>query len=699
MRLECDLCEFVIDGTDLLIQHDGAELMTLPLVPKAEGETFKAGKWRKAEEDHYQMEVSGLGSVHLAIRQGHVCYWVQTERKHFAELRYFPNSRPTQTHWHTFLSDELDRQWTMDENANVPLCNSFMLGHPDGPDGNGMTDPGDNPPTWIWNVPPRAFAVETPGTSSGRWMGFSLPGPISVGITRLTMERGLFNLRFQELRPTAKEWGPPRVYFIPGLGEAYDTLDEHVVISEACDLMVKHDGPHPEWWSYPSFKAADEIWRLNGHKWILDDGGDNFTTFLTTENWLRWIDQVADYAGLQGGMNLQLDQLFFRGYGAMETISTLGGTEGLRQTIDQLRQRNMRVGLYVHLYQLNSEATDFPGKHPETVCKPKDTSTVLSSGVPVGKNELVYADWTHPLARQAILDLVEWLISDKPGCLNADILLINNNLCIDPRLYTFHDPDWGTGDLMQMKATKAVYEHAKKIKPDVLVRRQSPGDPYMQPYYDIANMCEEWNGHTRAWYRRAHIGTRVLQDCLLHVDAWWVTLTKLTEYYFALAVICPPEIESVEHAIHPYCYHRDMREKDYHRIRGGVQTYLNAPCHRSDQCRLNYREPNDLEVWRKRTQGPLAGWYAAIALHKRAFVTYSQTEARICASQERRVTVPLPPGAKLKLVQAKPHDGQPFDYKYELTQQLGQPAIRLWVPDSGGQVMYISVHYDLESHS
>ena len=111
---------------------------------------------------------------------------------------------------------------------------------------------------------------------------------------------------------------------------------------------------------------------------------------------------------------------------------------------------------------------------------------------------------------------------------------------INPARFEFHDPDWGTGDLMQMKATKLVYEHVKRIKPHAMVRRQSPGDSYMQPYYDMANMCEEWNGHTRAWYRRAHIGTRVLQDCILHLDAWFVTLTKLTEYYFAMAAIWAP---------------------------------------------------------------------------------------------------------------------------------------------------------------
>ena len=690
MQIISNGCQFNLNGTILEVTKDDQELMKLPLIPYVDGETFQAGSWEKAGTDHYRMQLTGLGSVHLALREGYVCYWIETERKHFSRLTYFPNSQPTSTRWHTFLSDEFDRTWTMDENANVPLSSSYFDMSVDKEDGFGMTDPGDKPPTWIWNIPPRAFAIEAPNG----WMGFSIPGPLSVAVTRMTMHHGRFNLIFEELRPTAKEWGPPRVYLIPGLTDPYDALDRHRMISDACGLTRKDKGEHPEWWSYPSFKAADEVFRLN-QGWNFNDDEGNFTSYLTTGNWLRWIDHVAEYSGLKGRMNLQIDQVYFHGYGSKEAVSTLGGTEGFRKTIDELRERGMHTGCYIHLYQLDPSATDFPGQHPEAICTPKDSSTTFQSGVPLGKESLVYADWTHPLAREYILSMVEWILSDKPGCLNADWLLINNNMCIDPRKYNFYDPDWGTGDLMQMKATKMVYEYAKKIKPDCYVRRQSPGDPFMQPYCDEANLCEEWNGNTKAWYKRTNIATRVLDQCILHTDAWFVTLTKLTEYYFALATICPPEIASVRHAIHPYMIYRDMRQKDYRRIRAGVQTYMNAPVLRSDICRVNYREPDDLEIWRKHSTGPLSGWYAAIALNKRAFVTYSGTEARIAASQDRRVIVPLPPNARLSAVEAVPHEGNPVEYPFEHTELDGKPAIRFWVPDAGKEVMYIRLGYEL----
>jgi len=688
--------KFEIDGAGLSVTRDGKPVMALPMLPKAEGESFKAGEWAKAGEEHYRMAVDGLGGVNLAVRDGYVCYWVDTQTKHFAKLTYFPDSRPTNTGWHTFVSDELDRYWNLDEIGDVPVASAYMEhgGHPDGMDGAGMTDPGDRAMLWIWNTPPRAAAIETPDG----WLGLSVPGPISVGITRFKMSRGVFNLSFEELRPTAKEWGPPRVYLVPGLADPYDTLDHHRIISKACGLMRSQRDEYPGWWANPIFKCADEVWRLNEKKWVLHDDAGNYTTYLTTENWTRWIDRVEKYSGVEGKFNLMIDQLFYHGYGDRQVLSTLGGTEGFRRTIDQFRERGLRVGVYIHPYFLDPAYSDFPSKHPEAICKPKDPSVKQHHGAPIGgSQEMANVDWTHPLGRQYMLDYVEWLLGDKPGCLNADWLLINNTIGPDPRHFDFHDPDWGIGDLMTMKSTKLIYEHAKKIKPDCYVRRQSPGDPYMQPYCDQAALCEEWNGQTTAWYRRAHIATRVLENVILHTDAWFVTLTKLAEYYFGLSAVCQPEIESVDHAIHPYLLWREMRPKDYKRIKAGVQTYLHAPIRPEDQCRVNWKGFDEQpEIWRKHSAGPLAGWYAAIAPHKRCLITYGENEARLTSSQERLVTVPLPPGSTLKAVEAVPHEGDPYEYPYEKVSSPNGAAVRLWVLDSAEEVMYIRLVYSLK---
>lgn len=65
-----------------------------------------------------------------------------------------------------------------------------------------------------------------------------------------------------------------------------------------------------------------------------------------------------------------------------------------------------------------------------------------------------------------MLQWVEYLISDRPGSLNCDILRSNHWRSPDPRQYEFHDPDWGIiGDRMTMKVQAALYQRAKDLKP------------------------------------------------------------------------------------------------------------------------------------------------------------------------------------------------------------------------------------------
>ena len=58
--------------------------------------------------------------------------------------------------------------------------------------------------------------------------------------------------------------------------------------------------------------------------------------------------------------------------------------------------------------------------------------------------------------------------------------------------------------------------------------------------------------------------------------------------------------------------------------------------------------------------------------------------------------VRLSPGARISCVQAVQHqDDRPADYAYETVELNGEPALQLWVPDSGNEIMYVSVQYEL----
>ncbi len=682
--------DYSVVGRELLVKRHGSVLARFVLTPTADGEAASIAQWRQEDHQHFCADLQPEGKIHLAVRNGYVCYWMETSREQFETLTYFPDSHATGLDWHTYLSDEHDRRWDINVDTEVALSSSYPHMNVDGEDGAGMTDPGDKPPTWIWNLPVHACSFLT---AEGDWLGLSVPGALPVGVMRLNMHRQRFSMTFQILRPACEEGHMPEVYFIPGLRDPYDCLDSHRAISEAKGLTIEKSPDHPKWWSHPTFKCWDEVVRLQGGAFKYDDQG-NPSTVMRREQMLEWIEKVEQSCGLQGRLNIVFDQYWSYRYGSREVIKELGGVAGFRGFIDSLRERGIHTGLYLHAFMVDT-SVPFYQEHPEAFCKCKDPDFKLRHGVQVGADSaLAYVDWTHPLGRQYMLDTVQYMLSDGAGCLNADWLLLHNTLAPDPRLYEFHDPDWGIGDLLQYKVLRELYQQAKRVKPDALVRRQSPAEPCFQPFYDNANLCEHWTPTMLPSYRRGRIATRLLHDVIFTTDAWFVTLTKAYEYYMNMCVWNVPEIESVEHAIHPYMYWRPLQERDFRRRRAGLQVYMNAPVNVTDRCWMDLAGERPIG-WRIYTHGPLKGFYAALILSPRAFVTYSTTQALAAATEERLAEIPLPPGVDLVGVERVLHDGNVERHDYELYKRGHGPAIRMRIPDSAGDVSHVRIRYTL----
>jgi hypothetical protein len=487
----------------------------------------------------------------------------------------------------------------------------------------------------------------------------------------------------------------PHVYFAPGIPDPYDVVDVHREISDSLGLTVEKSPRHPAWWSQPHYKLWDELARHQDLRTFTFDEDGRPHTVLTTGNVTRWLDRVREHTRIHD-LNLFFDQVYFHKYGEMRVIDELGGNEGFRALIDRLRGEGTRVALYLHLYCV-SEDLDFVRENPDAVAKHKtDPDYSHDHGVSVGKAGLQLLDWTHPEGRRFMRRWVEFILSDKPGCLNADWLALNNNVGVDPRHFDFHDPDWGIGDLQQKKVTELIYGWAKEIKPDCMVRRQSPMDAYMQPFCDRANMCEHWNGRMDEVYARGRIATRMLRDVIFEADAWFLTITKGYDYYHGFSAWTAPETESVDHTIHPYCTYRELADKDQRRRRAGMLAYMNAPANRTDLCRCEWDPATKQAVqWRKRTHGKLSGFYAGLALSKRCLVTYSESKAVIGSSESRMARVPLPPGATVTGVEQLLHDGTTRPLDSAAVSTPDGPGLELHVEDAAGEVMHTVIHYSL----
>lgn len=385
---------FGVSGDYLRIGKDGIALVELCVAPVIEGKAMKLSDWSEIAPNHLAAQVEGReATVHLEVDHGHVCFHMETALDRFERLHYFTEGRINGAGWQTYLSDVNDCFRSYDVDAEVPISSCFNGLTPDEADGEGMTDPGDVPPTWIWNVPIRVLSLHT----ECGWLGLSLPGPLPVGVTRLAMKDRRFSMGFEELRPACEEAAMPRVYFLTGLAGAYDALEVHRDLSMALGWMVRRDAAQPAWWAKPTFKPAMDL-----------------------------------FAGKQG----------------------------------------VRV-----LYK---------SEQGEWACTSRSTGNI-------------------------------------------------------------------------------------------------------------------------------------------------------------------PEYGGLDKVIHPYTTHwRDLPEKDRRRRTAGIQVYLNAPMNRTDVCRVTWEHGRMKEVWRRRSQGRLKGFYAALAISPRCFVTYSERCARIGSSESHHACIPIPPGSRDK---------------------------------------------------
>ncbi|MFH0962756.1 MAG: hypothetical protein V2A58_01945 [Planctomycetota bacterium] len=681
-----------ISGTHYQVARDrlrviqyGDTVLDVCLSPVLDGKLAKITSWEKTGPRSLRASLGSFGKAFLGEKFDRLAFWIETPAKEFQDVTYLSDGITSGDRWRTFVSDDHDRLWEKKLDRFIPISSAYAVtASPDGTSGGGMTDPDDIPVHWIWNVHVRTLALG----GKARWLGLSIPGPWGIGVTRLVMQRERFSLRFEFLRASCTDGRMPVVYFCPDLADPLDVLDEHRTLSEKLELVNLAHKSIPEWWTNPVQGFGDEWYRHHHEKLITKEKG-NILDYLP-----KWINKTRETTGIHD-LNTNLEQGCFRLYGDYRPAENMGPEADMRAKVDAWRADGIRAGFYIHPFIVNTKVPFFK-EHPEAFCKPKDPNFLMDYACEEWDTNPKFApvDWTHPLGRKFILDWVRYILSEEPGCMNFDVLRSNHWRSPDPRVYDFHDADWGVGDMMTFKVQKLLYETAKSIKPDCMVTKIACIDPYMQPTFDAMQSSEDWTHNMQHWYRRTQLATRLLRNTLIYTDPWFVTRTKWSEYYMSYLACNMPECQAATHTTH--CYYpswRPLAEKHYRRRKAGYHLYLNGRPLPSDESRLTWTY-DSFEAYRRRTEGKLAGWFATLALGTKCLASYNESQALVAASEARTDWIPLPPAAKLEKVTRVLQSGKDEDYEYLFDAERN--AVRLRIEDAAGDVLYYRIRYRVE---
>ena len=117
---------FEFDRTELRLLKDSQVEATLPLAPLLNSRPTSLGKWREVGAEHYQATVKGLGTAHIALRECQVAFWIETKKKQFDCLTYFPETTWQGDRWQSYVSDEWDRLWEKERDQEIGVSTAYM---------------------------------------------------------------------------------------------------------------------------------------------------------------------------------------------------------------------------------------------------------------------------------------------------------------------------------------------------------------------------------------------------------------------------------------------------------------------------------------------------------------------------------------------------------------------------------------------
>ena len=441
---------------------------------------------------------------------------------------------------------------------------------------------------------------------------------------------------------------------LPGGGQGAELMlylepDRDSVINTYCDYIfeigaAKTPVQWEDWWGGPLYcSIGDQVYEnMLQTSFPKEPGVEN----TCNESFMNEIFGIMDEKEIEHTM-VVLDA------GWMKNMAMFDVNEkrfpDMRRFSREQHEKGRRVILWIApfhtTYHMTGDCEYIFKNHPDWMVKTRSGET------------RPYLDYTHPEVREFMRQRMHYMLSNAEGCLDCDGLKVDFYYqMFDPGGFNFHDPSYGTGELLQYKAFKHLYDCAKEAKPDCFVECSS-ANPLFNDIQDACRLNDDLSNSKAVYEKRCW--TTIQSRCNVpDTDDWWSYMDYFVNLTIEKCVFGIPALYAVKYrgvqgqlisgwesaalGGNPV----NIPEEDYRRVSAISKVYSNCPVN------LNQRREIDLKkrkFARYHTTGPIAGFPAAATLcdDKVLFTCNAEKTMMACAIEPVTARLPIPQGLRI----------------------------------------------------
>ncbi|OGS20361.1 MAG: hypothetical protein A3J83_07515 [Elusimicrobia bacterium RIFOXYA2_FULL_40_6] len=320
-----------------------------------------------------------------------------------------------------------------------------------------------------------------------------------------------------------------------------------------------------------------------------------------------------------------------------------------KKTIDDMHSQGIKVLLWYNQYEVNMKSEIYT-KHPEWFIKYPDGKPVTWQKLNL---DLVLADVSIEGVRDNIRKNLEFMLSDKPGCLNADGIKLDASHIMYPVQARVQNPEYGMGELLVKNIMKFIYDEAKKIKQDALINATA-GNPMFNSVLDQHRLHDASSMDNNNFDERAYAANICKAPCV-DADDWFSYRKFMVRGMLKKIVYGVPSFYALNYRgdIDHTC--EQISAENYQLLKSITEVYLHCPISPEHEI---FVDKDQKIFYRKYKTGKLKGFYSALTLSgNQAVASYSEDKVKLCAIADTDIVLPMPEGSNSEKVYELYRDG------------------------------------------